>query len=62
MVNEHVEMFNIIGSNPNKRRLLQIPGLHLHLYGKEPKPNRKLGHATITGEQSSLIKELISQP
>jgi 5-(carboxyamino)imidazole ribonucleotide synthase len=60
MVNEHVEMFNIIGSNPNKRRLLQIPGLHLHLYGKEPKPSRKLGHATITGEHSSSIRELIS--
>jgi 5-(carboxyamino)imidazole ribonucleotide synthase len=60
MVNEHVEMFNIIGSNPNKRRLLQIPGLHLHLYGKEPKPNRKLGHATITGEYTAPIRDLTS--
>jgi len=60
MVNNHVEMFNIIGHNPNKRRLLQVPGLHLHLYGKEPKPHRKLGHATITEEQASTIKELFS--
>jgi len=60
LTNEHVEMFNIIGNNPNKRRLLQIPGLHLYLYGKEPKPNRKLGHATIIGEHNSPIRELTS--
>ena len=60
MVNENIEMFNIIGINPNKHRLLQIPGLHLHLYGKEPKPNRKLGHATIIGKHQAQISKLFA--
>ena len=25
------------------------PGAHLHLYGKAPRPGRKLGHVTVTG-------------
>ena len=27
--------------------LLAIPGLHLHDYGKEPRPGRKVGHLTL---------------
>jgi 5-(carboxyamino)imidazole ribonucleotide synthase len=26
------------------------PGLHLHLYGKDVRPGRKLGHVTAVGE------------
>jgi 5-(carboxyamino)imidazole ribonucleotide synthase len=40
-------MINIIGSIPDPRALLAIPGAHLHLYGKGVRPNRKLGHLTI---------------
>ena len=25
----------------------RVPGAHLHLYGKEPRPGRKLGHVTL---------------
>ena len=32
---------------PARATLLAEPGLHLHDYGKEPRPGRKLGHCTF---------------
>jgi 5-(carboxyamino)imidazole ribonucleotide synthase len=40
-------MRNLIGRLPPKERLLAIEGLHLHDYGKEPRPHRKIGHCTL---------------
>jgi 5-(carboxyamino)imidazole ribonucleotide synthase len=40
-------MVNLIGSVPRAEAVLRIPGAHLHLYGKEPRPGRKLGHVTL---------------
>lgn len=38
--------------------IMQEPGVHIHLYGKaETKPFRKMGHATIAGEN---LKEVIA--
>ncbi len=41
-------MFNWIGQIPDPSELLSFTGLHLHDYGKEARPGRKLGHATLT--------------
>jgi 5-(carboxyamino)imidazole ribonucleotide synthase len=41
-------MANFIGEIPDLRALAKIPGLQVHLYGKEAKPARKVGHATVT--------------
>jgi 5-(carboxyamino)imidazole ribonucleotide synthase len=43
----HAAMINLIGALPDTRALLAEPGLHLHCYGKEPRPGRKLGHCTL---------------
>ena len=43
----HCAMINLIGALPPRARLLAHPGLHLHEYGKEPRPGRKLGHCTV---------------
>jgi 5-(carboxyamino)imidazole ribonucleotide synthase len=40
-------MVNLIGTVPSVADFLSIPGAHVHLYGKEPKPGRKLGHVTV---------------
>jgi 5-(carboxyamino)imidazole ribonucleotide synthase len=40
-------MVNFIGVVPDTAALLAIPGIHIHLYGKSPRPGRKLGHATL---------------
>ncbi len=44
----HSVMFNWIGEMPDRERAMKIPGLHWHDYGKEPRPGRKIGHATVT--------------
>ena len=41
-------MFNWIGGLPPRAEALGVPGLHWHDYGKQPRPGRKLGHATLT--------------
>jgi 5-(carboxyamino)imidazole ribonucleotide synthase len=40
-------MRNLIGRMPPREALLGIEGLHLHDYGKAPRPGRKLGHCTL---------------
>jgi 5-(carboxyamino)imidazole ribonucleotide synthase len=49
-------MFNLIGTLPARRALLEVPGLHLHDYGKQPRPGRKLGHCTIV-ESSAAARD-----
>lgn len=40
-------MVNLIGDIPPRKGLLAHEGLHLHDYGKQPRPGRKVGHCTI---------------
>ena len=40
-------MVNLIGGIPPRERLLARAGLHLHDYGKQPRPGRKVGHCTL---------------
>jgi 5-(carboxyamino)imidazole ribonucleotide synthase len=42
----HAVMFNLIGRMPRVSPLLTQPDVHLHDYGKAPRPGRKLGHLT----------------
>ncbi len=44
----HAGMINLIGEIPAAARALQAG--HLHDYGKEPRPGRKLGHITVVRE------------
>ena len=51
-------MLNLIGDFPDKEKLLEVTGLHLHDYGKTPRSKRKLGHLTICFEdEESLDKK-----
>jgi 5-(carboxyamino)imidazole ribonucleotide synthase len=40
-------MINLIGELPDSKQVLAVPSAHLHLYGKEPRPGRKVGHVTL---------------
>jgi 5-(carboxyamino)imidazole ribonucleotide synthase len=40
-------MLNLIGTLPDRQSILAEGGLHLHDYGKQPRPGRKLGHCTL---------------
>jgi 5-(carboxyamino)imidazole ribonucleotide synthase len=54
-------MVNVIGNTPNREALLAIEGAHLHLYGKEPAPGRKLGHVTVRGATHAAIAERVDR-
>ncbi|HUF66141.1 MAG TPA: 5-(carboxyamino)imidazole ribonucleotide synthase [Gemmatimonadaceae bacterium] len=54
-------MVNILGSIPELRRLLAIPGAHVHLYGKSASHRRKLGHVNVRAESASLVKEAVGE-
>ncbi|MBP6382396.1 MAG: 5-(carboxyamino)imidazole ribonucleotide synthase [Pseudomonadales bacterium] len=42
---------------PDWRRLLERPGLRLHLYGKDrPRPGRKMGHFTVIGRDPHEVQ------
>jgi 5-(carboxyamino)imidazole ribonucleotide synthase len=44
----HSAMINFIGEIPPAAKVLRLPDVHFHSYDKEPRPNRKLGHCTVT--------------
>ena len=44
---------------PGPEALLRLPGAHLHLYGKEPRPGRKIGHVTLVGASEEVVAEAI---
>ncbi|MDX6440250.1 MAG: 5-(carboxyamino)imidazole ribonucleotide synthase [Gaiellaceae bacterium] len=50
---------NLIGTVPKPLDVLEIPHAHLHLYGKEPQPGRKLGHVTLVNPSSASEQELL---
>lgn len=43
----HSAMWNLIGVHPDIVRVLAVPDVHVHLYGKSERAGRKLGHVTI---------------
>lgn len=49
-------MFNLIGELPDTRAILSCAGIHLHLYGKDPRPRRKLGHLTLVADTWAGLK------
>jgi 5-(carboxyamino)imidazole ribonucleotide synthase len=54
-------MVNLIGTIPDRRAILSLPDSHLHLYGKSPRPNRKLGHVTITAQSARSRDDQVSR-
>ncbi len=50
-------MVNFIGTVPDPAAVLQMAGVHLHLYGKQPRPGRKLGHATLCASRSEDLAD-----
>jgi 5-(carboxyamino)imidazole ribonucleotide synthase len=37
-------------------RGLAVAGAHIHLYGKEGRPGRKLGHVTVCGDDAGDVR------
>lgn len=54
-------MLNIIGDYPDLPTVLSHPGAHLHLYGKKPRPGRKIGHITVRAGTGDEVRRLVEQ-
>lgn len=52
----HSAMVNLIGELPEPAEVLQVPNVHLHLYGKEPRPGRKVGHVTVRADRIEKLQ------
>jgi 5-(carboxyamino)imidazole ribonucleotide synthase len=58
----HVASVNVLGAEDGRdpaARLpdaLAVPGAHVHLYGKEARPGRKLGHVTVCGTSADEVR------
>ena len=52
-------LVNLIGTVPKMFDVLEIPHAHLHLYDKDPRPGRKLGHVTLVNPSSASEQELL---
>jgi 5-(carboxyamino)imidazole ribonucleotide synthase len=57
-----VASVNIFGGPPGEdparllARGLAVDGAHVHLYGKGARPGRKLGHVTVCGDDSEVVR------
>lgn len=49
-------MVNIIGEHGDIKRILELPYAHVHLYDKEERPGRKLGHVNVLADSYQELK------
>lgn len=57
----HAAMLNIIGSAVDAAQVLAVPGAHLHLYEKDARPGRKLGHITVCAQNVEELTERLQR-
>ena len=57
----HAAMVNLIGTLPNLDEVLRVEGAHLHLYDKEPRAGRKLGHVTLVGDDPEDMEQRLGR-
>jgi 5-(carboxyamino)imidazole ribonucleotide synthase len=54
-------MLNLIGDLPESEEVFRIPNTHLHLYGKSPRPGRKLGHVTVRADNFEKLQQRLTE-
>ena len=54
-------MLNLVGALPSSAAVLAVPDAHLHLYGKSPRPGRKVGHITVCGADPAELGERVAR-
>ena len=57
----HSAMVNLIGELPETAEVLKVPNVHLHLYGKEPRPGRKVGHVTVRADKFEKLQQRLAE-
>jgi 5-(carboxyamino)imidazole ribonucleotide synthase len=56
-----VAMLNAIGKLPPRAELLALRGVHLHSYGKDGAPGRKVGHVTLRADTRAGLAALFAK-
>jgi 5-(carboxyamino)imidazole ribonucleotide synthase len=51
-------MINCIGEMPPLHRVMRIRGAHMHDYGKDPRPGRKVGHITVRTNDPEYLRQV----
>jgi 5-(carboxyamino)imidazole ribonucleotide synthase len=54
-------MLNLIGDVPDPAEVLAVRDAHLHLYGKSPRPGRKLGHVTLRASSPEQLASRLGE-
>lgn len=54
-------MVNIIGDEPRPGALGAMPEAHVHMYGKSPRPGRKIGHVTLNAPSEGELDALLER-
>ncbi len=54
-------MVNVIGREPDVAKLREVSDVHIHMYGKVPRPRRKLGHITVTADDLGGVRDSVSR-
>ncbi len=54
-------MFNSISTEPPIEKILELPSVHFHSYGKSPRPQRKLGHVTLVENSENNYAQLLQK-
>ncbi|HKY25614.1 MAG TPA: 5-(carboxyamino)imidazole ribonucleotide synthase [Gaiella sp.] len=53
-------MVNLIGDVPPLEGLAALPGARVHLYGKQPRSGRKVGHVTLVDPDAETVERAIA--
>jgi 5-(carboxyamino)imidazole ribonucleotide synthase len=53
-------MVNLVGAVPPLGELLELPGARVHLYGKESRPGRKVGHVTLLDPTDETVDRTVA--
>ena len=57
----HSAMVNIIGNEPRPGALDAMPEAFVHMYGKEPRAGRKIGHVTLNAQAGDELDSLLER-
>ncbi len=52
-------MVNVLSAAPERERLLGVPLARVHLYGKQPRALRKLGHVNLSGGSPAEVSAAV---
>ena len=53
-------MVNLIGAVPPLGELAALPGARVHVYGKQPRAGRKVGHVTLVDPDEATVERALA--